>query len=73
MSLAAHQQNIVAIGRAIKALGSIPSGHLYARLISKMSIDTYLGYIDILERAGVIQVDSSHLIHYIEKPQNKQE
>lgn len=32
----------------------LPSGHLYARLMGRMSLETYQGIIDILVAAGKI-------------------
>lgn len=45
-----------AILEAITAAGEygIPSGHLYAALMSKMNLDTYNKFIDALTRTGKI-------------------
>lgn len=59
---------MLAIAEAIKSLGSVPSGHLYARLMDKMELDEYNTIIAALEHVGIIRV-TNHLITYI--PQSK--
>ena len=56
-----------AVASAVKELGSIPSGHLYAQLIGKMSLDSYEKMTGALERMGVIRIDGNHLITYTGK------
>ena len=46
---------IVAIGQAIRELGSIPSGHLYAQLTGKLSLGEYEKIISILKNAKVVK------------------
>lgn len=59
------QQKLLAlsmvVAEAIRDLGSVPSGHLYAQLMSHMDIDTYNNVIDILTRGGLVTV-TNHLI-----------
>lgn len=52
-----------AILEAITAAGSagVPSGHLYAMLMGRMSLDTYNKFIDALTRAGKI-TNHGHLL-----------
>lgn len=55
--------NIVqAIAETIREIGRIPSGHLYAQLMSRMSLSEYENIIDILKRAGVVEVKNYELI-----------
>lgn len=51
----------VAILEAIVALGSVPSGHLYARLMSKMSLGTYETIISSLVSGGLL-TNNGHLL-----------
>ena len=51
-----------AIGEAIEALGEIPSGHLYVRVMSYMDLDTYQSVLDLLVRQKKIKVRSDLLI-----------
>jgi hypothetical protein len=44
----------------------LPSGHLYAHLMGKMSLDTYEQMIELLIRAGRI-TRSNHCLYYVEK------
>ena len=56
-----------AVAEAIKALGSVPSGHLYAQLMGHMTLEHYQRIIGHLTDAGVIRVDGSHLIRWVAK------
>ena len=52
---------VMAVAETIQDLGEVPSGHLYAALMSRMSIDQYTRVIDILKRAELIK-ESSNLL-----------
>lgn len=56
---------VAAIARGIRDLGEVPSGHLYARLMSVLTKDQYNTVIDILVKTDLIKVDGSHLITWI--------
>ena len=47
-------QTVKAIAEAIRDLGTVPSGHLYARVMGFMSLDQYNQIIGILKRQGLI-------------------
>jgi hypothetical protein len=49
---------------AIRDLGEVPSGHLYAHVMGAMSLETYQGLIGILKRAGLIE-EKAHLLTWI--------
>lgn len=51
----------MAIAEAIRVLGSVPSGHLYAQLCSKLDLRTYRRIIDTLKGAGLVS-EMSHLL-----------
>lgn len=55
---------VAAVADAIRDLGSVPSGQLYARVMAHMSIGTYLSIIDILKRAKLVS-DTNHLLTWI--------
>ena len=57
---------VEAISEAIEELGEVPSGHLYARLMGHMSIDTYNSIIGVLQKLGRIKVEH-HLITWVKK------
>ena len=57
-------QITLAVGDAIKALGSIPSGHLYARLMDRMSLETYEKIIGVLKNTGLVK-ESGNLLTWI--------
>ena len=51
-----------AVADAIKELGTVPSGHLYARLMGFCTLEQYQKLIDILVNAGLVTVGADHLI-----------
>ena len=59
-------QVILAVGSAIKELGSVPSGHLYARLMGRMSLETYNKILGILKRTGAVK-EENHLLTWVGK------
>lgn len=50
----------------IKGAGTagIPSGHLYAQLMGKMSLEQYTKFIDILKDAGKV-TENGHVLRYV--------
>jgi hypothetical protein len=56
---------IRAVGDAIRELGSVPSGHLYARLCGHLDINSYQKVIDALIGAKLVRRDESHLLTWI--------
>jgi hypothetical protein len=54
-----------AIADTIKELGSIPSGHLYAQLMGRMSLETYDRIIAVLTNAKLVRLESSHMLVWI--------
>jgi len=57
---------IVAVASAIKELGSVPSGHLYARLMGYMSLESYNNIIEYLKKAQWIE-EKNHVITWVGK------
>jgi hypothetical protein len=53
---------VVAVAETIKELGSVPSGHLYARLMGHMNLETYENIIGVLVRKGLVRHEPSHLL-----------
>lgn len=51
-----------AIADAIRELGSIPSGELYARVMGHMSLENYEKVIATLIGAGLVRRDNSHML-----------
>lgn len=50
-----------AVAETIKTLGEVPSGHLYARLMDKMSLETYNSLIGLLKRAKLVEEENNLL------------
>ncbi len=59
-------QVVVAVGEAIKSLGSVPSGHLYAQLMGRMSLETYNKVIALLVKTGAVK-NENHLLTWVGK------
>jgi hypothetical protein len=55
-----------AVGEAIRDLGSVPSGHLYARLMGHMSPETYNKVISLLVKVGAVK-EENHLLTWVGK------
>ena len=53
-----------ALGEAIKGLGSVPSGHLFAHVMGVMSLETYEKIINLLISAGHVK-KSGHVLTWI--------
>lgn len=53
-----------AVAAVIMELGEIPSGHLYARLMDKMSLEVYNKVIGLLKGAKLVQ-EKGHLLTWI--------
>lgn len=57
---------IMAVTDAIRELKQVPSGHLYARLMGHMSLDSYQKVIDILKVTGMVKEDRFHMLTWVE-------
>jgi hypothetical protein len=53
-----------AVAEAIRDLGSVPSGHLYARLMGHMDLDTYNKVIGVLKQAKLVE-EKNHLLTWV--------
>ncbi len=56
---------VLAVAECIRDLGSVPSGHLYARLIGHMSVESFQSFIATLVRAGLVREHANHLLEWI--------
>ena len=61
----AYVNTCKAIAEAVRELGEVPSGHLYAHLMGQMSLDTYEGMIAKLINAGLIRKSASHMLSWV--------
>jgi hypothetical protein len=52
-----------AIASLIKEVKTIPSGHLYAQLMGKMSLDQYQNMIATLQKAGLVSLKNDLLTY----------
>jgi hypothetical protein len=52
------------VGVAIRDLGSVPSGHLYAQLMGILTLDQYNAIINTLKKAGMVS-ESGNLLTWI--------
>ena len=51
--------------QTIRELGSVPSGHLYARVMDTLSLSQYQQVIGLLKREGLV-LESGHLLTWAE-------
>jgi len=63
----------IAAAEVIRELGEIPSGHLYARMMDKLSCHQYQQIIDMLKKAGVVEETPAHLLRWIGTPKQPRE
>jgi len=52
----------IAIAQAIHDLGSVPEGHLYARLMDKLDLSQFTALIDCIVNTGLVKRSPSHLL-----------
>ena len=64
MSKTEIKEICLAIAEAIRELKQVPSGHLYARLMGRLSLEEYNLLIGFIQRAGLIKIQN-HLITWI--------
>jgi hypothetical protein len=57
----------LAVAEAIRALGEVPSGHLYARVCDKLTLDQYQRIIATLVESGRV-TNSGHLLRWVDQP-----
>jgi hypothetical protein len=57
---------IMAVAEAIRELKTVPSGHLYARLMGYMDLQTYNRIIDTLKRVGAVS-EKNHVLTWVQK------
>jgi hypothetical protein len=55
---------VAALAEAIRDLGQVPSGHLYASVMGVMNLSQYQQAIGILIKAGLVE-DRHHLLVWI--------
>jgi len=63
-AITAAIQVAAAVGDAIRELKEVPSGHLYAHLMGRMSLESYNGCIRILKQAGLVE-EHNHLLKWV--------
>ena len=52
------------MAEAIRAAGSIPSGHLYAMLMDKLELHEYEALLGSLKRTDLVTETSDHMLHW---------
>lgn len=57
-------QTVVVVAEAIRELREVPSGHLYARVMGRMSMGTYETTIRLLKGAGLVE-EKSHVLRWV--------
>ena len=57
---------VQAVADAIRELGEVPSGHLYANLMSHLSLAQFEQILGVLKGAGLVRESPAHLLTWIE-------
>jgi len=52
------------LAEAIRTLGEVPSGHLYARVMGSVNYENYTAAIRTLKNAGLVE-ERSHLLRWV--------
>lgn len=55
---------VLAVAETIRELGKVPSGHLYANLMGRMSLDDYKAIIQLLKDTKMVS-ESNHVLTWI--------
>lgn len=58
-------RDLISVGECIRELGEVPSGHLYARLMGKLSLESYEAIIRQLVKADLVKRSNAHLLTWI--------
>lgn len=54
----------MAYAEAIRELGEVPNGHLYARMMGQLSLEEHNRIIQVLKDAGVV-TESNYLLKWV--------
>ena len=54
-----------AVAESIRELGEVPSGHLYANLMSKLTLAQFEQVLGVLKGAGLVRESNAHLLTWI--------
>lgn len=57
-------QSVAAIAEAIRSLGEVPSGELYAHVCGHLDIDQYTQVIALVKRAGLV-AESNNVLRWV--------
>lgn len=52
------------LSESIRALKEVPSGHLYAQAMGKISLENYTKAIDLLKRAKLVE-ERSNVLYWV--------
>jgi len=63
--LGATIKALQALAEIIRELGEVPSGELFARLMGKMTLETYNRLIGTLKEAGLVTETPGHLLRWV--------
>lgn len=58
---------VLAIADTIRELGSVPSGHVYAHVMHRLSLGQYAAVIELLKKTGKVKEENHLLIWVTEK------
>lgn len=56
---------LTAMSETIRELGQVPSGHLYAQVMSKIDLTMFESIIRVLVNAKLVERDEAHMLRWI--------
>lgn len=59
-----NDAHALVLAEAIRDLGEVPNGHLYARVMAYMSFERYTTAIGVLKSANLIE-EKNHMLKWI--------
>jgi hypothetical protein len=58
-------QAVAALAEAVRGLGEVPSGVLYAHVMGSLSLAQYEQALALLKRAGLVEQTPGHVLRWV--------
>lgn len=56
---------VMAVAETIRTLGEVPSGHVYAAIMSKIDLRNFEAIVETLKKSGLVKESPSHLLTWV--------
>ena len=64
VNVASVVRSLAAIAESIRAVGEIPSGHLYAQVMGVLTLEQYERAVGVLKGAGLVE-ERGHVLRWV--------